>query len=376
MKHIVIFRTSGSYIDCSAYNCQELGLAKALSARGFRVSLIMAGPVTSHFKIEYNGSDVSVFYLRYKSINQSLCVFEGWKKLLTSLSPDVIQIHEFGMYMSFLVSGWARCNAVRCVLVQGNYDTTQKPVFKQLERLFNLVYGKRVLGRVDAIGCKTFAAGDYVKRYCNKKVAFTPVGIDVSKFCDHHPSAGEFRHKYGLIGKKLLLYVGRMEPRRNPMFLLDVMKLLPEDFCLVLVGDGPLLGQVTNRVKSEHISNVRLLGKKKQEDLPSIYSDADLFLLASKYEIYGMVLLESMFFGCPALSTKTAGAETLINNGVDGVIIDGDLVASQWADTIRSLFEVQAEVKNMGELASKKIRECFVWNKVCENFLNIYDFGE
>lgn len=372
MKHIVIFRTSGSYIDYNTYNCQELGLAKALAAKGLKVSLVMGGLVASHVKVESNGNGVDVYYLKYKSINQSLCVFQGWKKLLTRLSPDVIQVHEFGMYMSFLVSQWASRNGVRCVLIQGNYDTTQKPILKQLECLFNSVYGKRVLRNIDAIGCKTIAAKRYVRKYCNNQVTLTPVGLDESKF-HNYPSPEDFKQKHGLHGKKILLYVGKIETRRNPMFLLDVMKLLPKDYCLVIVGDGPLLSQVKERIHSERISNALMLGKKKQDELPSIYSASDLFLLASSYEIYGMVLLESMYFECPALSTKTAGAETLINNGKDGIIIGGELNANQWADSIRKLFDTPTQVEKMGKCASDKIKSHFIWSKACENFLKIYD---
>ena len=372
MKHIVIFRTSGTYIDYNTYNCQELGLAKALAAKGLKVSLIMGGLVSSHIKVESKGNGVDVYYLKYKAINQSLCVFHGWKELLERLSPDVIQVHEFGMYMSFLVSQWACREGVRCILIQGSYDTTQKLVLKQLECLFNSSCGTRVLKNVDAIGCKTIAAKRYVRKYCDKHVVLTPVGLDESKF-NNRPLPEGIKVKYGLGGKKVLLYIGKMEQRRNPMFLVDVMKLLPKDFCLVMVGDGPLLAQMEKRVHNECIDNVLLLGKKTQDALPSIYSAADLFLLASSYEIYGMVLLESMFFGCPVLSTKTAGAETLIKNGKDGVILGGALDANHWADTIRMLFGTQAKIEVMGKCASNKIKDHFIWSKACENFMELYD---
>lgn len=79
MKHIVIFRTSGSYIDYNTYNCQELGLAKALIKKGYKVSLIMGGPESNHIRYGNSSSNLDIYYLKYHSINQSLCIFNGWK---------------------------------------------------------------------------------------------------------------------------------------------------------------------------------------------------------------------------------------------------------------------------------------------------------
>lgn len=371
MKHIVIFRTSGSYIDYNTYNCQELGLAKALSKKGYKVSLIMGGPKSNHIKYGNCGFNLDIYYLKYHSINQSLCIFNGWKKLLNLLKPDVIQIHEFGMYMSYLVSKWANNNNTRCVLIQGNYNTTQKPLFKQLEDIFNYTFGKAVLENVDAIGCKTDAAERYVNRYSNKKVVITPIGLDESKF-NNCALENDFRQRYGLTDKKLMLYIGKMESRRNPIFLLKLMKQLSDDYYLVLVGDGPLIERISCIIKTEQISNIIVLGRKSQEDLPALYASADLFLLASSYEIYGMVILESMYFGCPVLSTMTAGSEVLIENNKDGIIIGGNLDVDKWINKIHELFTTPETLKDMGKNASEKIKEQLVWDKACQNFIKVY----
>lgn len=372
MKHIVIFRTAGSYIDYTTYNCQELGLAKALVKKGYKVSLIMGGLNDNHNIFQNDGYNVDVYYLTYKSVNQSLCIFHNWKKLLNRIKPDIIQIHELGMYMSYLVSKWAKYNGVRCVLIQGNYNTTHKPVFKQFECMFNYTFGKQILKNVDAIGCKTIAAEKYVKRYSHKATFLTPIGLDNSKFTVD-VKVNNIRQKYGLLGKRVLLYIGKMEQRRNPLFLLDIMKKLPGDYVLLLIGEGPLIGFINYRIKNEHINNVLALGKLKQDALPDFYTASDLFLLASDYEIYGMVLLESMYFGCPVLSTMTAGAEVLIQNDIDGCIIQGKLNIDKWINKICSLFSSSEKLGKMGKKATDKIRNKFVWNLACENFIHLYE---
>ena len=159
MKHIVIFRTSGSFLDFNTYNCQELGLAKALVKKGYKLSLILGGPTKKHIIYDVEDRHIDIYYLTYSSIKQSICVFHGWKKLLDELKPDVLQVHDLGMSMTYMVSKWARKRNIRCVLIQGTYNTTLKPGLKQLECLFNRTFGKAVIKNVNAIGAKTKEIG-------------------------------------------------------------------------------------------------------------------------------------------------------------------------------------------------------------------------
>ena len=160
----------------------------------------------------------------------------------------------------------------------------------------------------------------------------TYIGLDDNRF--HNHIAKDWRKELGLENKRVLLYVGIMEERRRPHFLVDVLKTLPEEYVLVLVGKGPQWDDLKKRVDIENLQKrVLLLGKLGQDVLPSLYEQSDLFLLASEYEIYGMVLLESMYFGLPVISTYTAGSETLIESGKDSVIIN-EFDVDKWQNAI------------------------------------------
>lgn len=96
-----------------------------------------------------------------------------------------------------------------------------------------------------------------------------------------------------------------------------------------------------------------ILGKLRQEELPALYKASDLFLLASDYEIYGMVILEAMYFGTPVISTLTAGAEVLITSGEDGMIIPNKK-ADTWSHVIAELCNDTTKLTAMSSRASKK----------------------
>ena len=114
-----------------------------------------------------------------------------------------------------------------------------------------------------------------------------------------------------------------------------------------------------------------LLGKQPQEYLPSIYQTSDLFLLASDYEIYGMVILEAMYFGLPVISTLTAGSETLIESYENGVILDNKNEA-EWKQVIMAVTNDKSLLSMMKEKSTIKVKNELIWDKACERFIQLY----
>ena len=369
-NHIVIVRTAGSFLNIDSYNCQEIGLAKALVKKGWNVSVILAGKKKTKRTIYSDCNQINVYYVLSRSINEALTYFTDIFPLLASLKPTHLQIHEFGMWMSYKVVKWAKKNNINVCLIQGSYETTHKPVFKQLEILFNKTFGHYILDNVNGIGCKSKMAGRYVTDYCEKNILLTPIGLDVERFSSS--SQIDWKSKLELEDKHILLYVGVLENRRNPLFLLEVMKNLSDDFVLIIVGSGPLDEEVRQRINNQHELNKRcvMLGKLKQEQLPSLYRISDLFLLASDYEIYGMVLLEALYFGVPVITTLTAGSEMLIQQKKNGLIIKKDIEV--WANMILEIINDKERLGEMKSFSKQNILENYLWDVVSDNYIKLY----
>lgn len=367
MKHLVIVRTSGSILDLATYNCQELGLAQTLSQKGWLVSLVLAGQSNKSEKI----GDVTVYYRRFWSLNQQLAVFDHVGCLLKQIKPDLIQIHEIGLFMSWIVSRWAKRHNVPCFLIQGNYQTTQKPILKQFEHLFNCVFGRSILRHVKGVGYKTKRANEFVQKYRTVDSKPTYIGLDASKFAV--TLNRDWLSELGIVGKRVLLYVGSLEQRRNPIFLFQVLKNLPEEYVLIMVGQGPQYDEVSTLVKDYNMERrCFLLGKLSQRELPALYGIADLFLLASDYEIYGMVILESMYFGVPVVSSRTAGSESIIDDNENGMLLDSFDV-DLWSSKIQNVMSLSECLKKMKNAAKKKILEELLWESAAEKFIELYE---
>ena len=99
------------------YNRQEIGLAKALVKKGVKVSLIFSG---REEKVEDIDGKFKIYYLRCTKFNQQIGFYKGLWKRLDDLNPDILQVQEFGMFMSFSGVLWAKKRNVKCVVILGN----------------------------------------------------------------------------------------------------------------------------------------------------------------------------------------------------------------------------------------------------------------
>ena len=109
----------------------------------------------------------------------------------------------------------------------------------------------------------------------------------------------------------------------------------------------------------------------KQEQLRYIYENTDVVLLPSKYEVFSMVMLESMYFGVPIITTNHGGSSTVIENGINSYILP--LNKHEWTKTIGDLYEHQEEAKTMGEKAHATIKEKFCWSSIANMMIKTYE---
>lgn len=368
---ILITRAGTQIINFATYNCQELGLAKALARRGHRVFITTPDQKEEHIQIAVEGGlPIEIYKLKLIKINKIVCWHRHLSGVLKEIDPDIIHLNGFNSIVNFYYAFWKYKHNCKAIMVEGTYQPTNKPILRQLQILSASSMGRYVLNRMDGYGCKTLWAGEYVRRFKKVEVFHTPIGLDDDRFLGYKEI--DWRKKLGLETKKVLLYVGVQESRRNPLFLLNIVKILPVEYVLLMVGDGPLVADVNNLIKEMGLQErVLQLGKLPQNELPSLYSTSDIFLLASSYEIYGMVLLEAMYFGLPVISTLTAGSDCLIDDEKNGIIIK-ELNVEEWAICIRRLCEDSSKLQKLKEAAKEKIRNTLVWDKAVANFLDLY----
>lgn len=122
-------------------------------------------------------------------------------------------------------------------------------------------------------------------------------------------------------GKKYLISVGRLVKRKGYDFLLDIAHVVPE-INLIIVGEGPEREHLEKKISYLGLGNrVILVGNVSEERKFQYLENADIYVLSSVHEGFGIVLQEAMQVGLPIVSTDFGGQIDVVKDGVNGYLI-------------------------------------------------------
>lgn len=153
------------------------------------------------------------------------------------------------------------------------------------------------------------------------RVALWPGGVDADRF---HPSrrSGTMRARLteGHSESPLLLYVGRLSAEKDIELLKPVLQAIPAAR-LALVGDGP-----HHKALAQHFAGlpVFMAGFLHGDELASAYASSDIFVMPSRTETLGLVVLEAMSSGLPVVAARAGGIPEMIEDGVSGYLFDDE----------------------------------------------------
>ena len=172
----------------------------------------------------------------------------------------------------------------------------------------------------------------------------------------------KLREELELDDKIVLLYVGALLKEKNIEMLIDMMEQLPEEYFLIIVGDGPIFEDLVNYTHEKGITNILFTGKVLK-DVDAYYSLCDLFLLPGTG---GLAINQAMIHGKAVICGSADGSEKdLIENGKTGIILD-DISSETIADTILALNT--EKIQKMGEMGRYKIMNEYSFNQFIENY--------
>jgi glycosyltransferase involved in cell wall biosynthesis len=218
------------------------------------------------------------------------------------------------------------------------------------------------------ISISDHAKEQLIDRYGFEKssIKMIPHGVNIDKFYPRKEVYSKVDCK-----KTTLLYVGRIGPRKGLELVLNAInKIGDDDIEFLIAGTGRHENHLQRLTAEINVtSQVKFLGYVPSDDLPILYSSADIFLLPSRYEGFGLVLLEAMACGTPVIGSNAGGIPTVINDGVSGFIVNRKV--ESFTNAISSLVEDDNKRIKMGSKARNNALETS-WEKVVAEVEELY----
>jgi D-inositol-3-phosphate glycosyltransferase len=215
-----------------------------------------------------------------------------------------------------------------------------------------------------------------------EKISVIPCGVDTRLFRPRDQAAA--RQRLSLPEGRLLLFVGRIERLKGIDTLLEATSLLLaragyEDLRVLIVGgdlestaDNPEQQRVRQLARDLGVAGrVDFLGAQSQAELAYFYAAADLTIMPSHYESFGMVALESMACGTPVVASRVGGLALLVKDGETGILVPEEAPATLAMQT-HAILQDDAERRAMGARAAAYAKD-FAWGRIADRIVDLYD---
>jgi D-inositol-3-phosphate glycosyltransferase len=247
---------------------------------------------------------------------------------------------------------------------------------------------KQVLGRVNRITVATLAELTQL-RFLYKadplKMVVIPPGVDVGHF---YPIPSDEAKTYiGLRPEhRMILFVGRIEPLKGVDTLLQAMACLDlkdasRPVHLAIIGGDPGASPEQMTVEMARLQklcevlgldqSVVFLGKRDQDKLPYYYSAAEVLVMPSHYESFGMVALEAMACGTPVIASEVGGLAYLVRDGETGFTIPAE-EPDTLCEKLTWLLNDDALHRKMSGQAAEYAQD-YAWEKIAKQIVGVYE---
>ncbi len=209
-----------------------------------------------------------------------------------------------------------------------------------------------------------------------ERIQVVPCGVDLSLF--RPLDIGESRKKLGLNGEKVIIYVGRVEPIKGLDLLLRSTAMMEgrEALKVLIVGGNLAQEEEVQKLKDLAdelgIANItEFIGIVDQKHLPMYYSAADVCVVPSHYESFGLAALESLACGTPVVATRVGGLPAVVQHGRNGYLMPWRC-PEPFANSMEVILYSEGLQRSMSVEARKRA-EGMGWENVARETLQLYD---
>lgn len=363
MKIGILITSISNFGQKGFYNAQEIGLAKAVAKHCGRVEVYKLIPIDQDKKTEKicENAELHLIPAKNSGINGVINVDDLEKSLDALIHFSDTQFSVPKVY------GWCVKNVVQYVPYIGVVESHSTSKLKQV--ITNLLFQKNLaIYRKCACCVKTPTVQQQLRGMGVKNTTVTPVGLDLDLLhADYETcSVSELKKKYGYCeSDKILLFIGRMIDEKQPVRMIDILAEIRKkdtNYKLLMVGTGELKAAVETRTKELALQDaVQLVERIPNSDIWELYRLADSFVNLNQQEIFGMAILEAMYYGCKVVAWVAPGPNLIIENGKSGWLTESN----------DEVMERILDATDVGEEAHRRILREFTWESSAKKIITI-----
>lgn len=366
MMRIGLLVTSvGSFGHKGFYNTQETGMAKALDSFFDEVKVYKLIPRSQKRGIEQIDGcrNASIQLIPAKSFGTN----GRMDTEILDESLDVLICFSDTQFSVPRIYKWAYRNHVKFIPYIGVIESHSTNRWKR--QIMDILFFRNLrIYRKNICLVKTPAVAQKLNKLKVKKTIVAPVGLDVSLLksdCKRY-SIKNLKKKYGYQEKdKIVLFIGRLTEEKQPERMIKIFtELLKKDghYRLLMVGSGPLENRVGELIRaSGEEEKIQLIYRIPNDDIWELYCVAAVFVNLNQVEIFGMAILEAMFYECKVVAWKAPGPELIIENGVSGWLAESE------ADVIEKILDD----RDVELRAHNRVMEQFTWMNTAMTIRNL-----
>ena len=300
----------------------------------------------------------------------------GMVQSFLSKNADIIHTHSYGYFQNH--AGWIRerFQSTPWVITphfHPSWSMWGGSKRKTLREFYDTVIGKGTLEAADLITCvskheRDMLVSEIGLKEDNIKIIYN--GINWSDWSSV-PKKEVFRKQYPKVSEKFVLFAGRLATNKGLSDLISAMQLIDKKSVdLVITGADMGLGKKLEKEASDKGVTMHRLGHIDDETYRSVLSAAEMLVLPSEYEAFGIVLLEAAAAKTAVIGTNVGGIPEAMSPGNNGLIVEYNDV-NNLAKSIAILLEDEKMSREMGK-SGREWAKKFSWESIVKEIEHEY----
>lgn len=387
MKNILFVRSTPYDEDLRGYNVQGVGIAKAFCRLGYNCDYLNFDSRKEEIidLCTIGDKRARVIYKKRIRILRTGLSFDSLKKEFLS-QYDVVICREYNQLMTHLIAKRHHNTS----MYSGPYwNMFMIPV---VSSLYDGIFSKRMNNELRCKFVKSQLAKEYLEARGYTDLIDVGVGLDTTRFENVSCLDSTSQIVEYMKSNKCILYIGTLDSNKNIPFILKVFERVlsvEPDIKLVIIGKSKqsyikrLMGKKDESYYEELLSktpdtvkqSIFHVNRVDNPQLQFIYPRAKVFMLPSIFEIFGMVMLEAMFFGAPVITSNNGGSSTLIKSEEYGQKMN-EFDEEIWAEGILKYLRDQDYTDMVVRNCKENIRQNYTWDSICNQMIKYIETQE